>query len=111
MKAVLAIVMLGSAAISPCTQPTPVVQPDAQVVIPEAGSACASACARMKRLHCPGWEGSPGKDGRFGTPDDDSCTVVCKNTERAAVDAPGISLKPACIARAKTCDSALDCYR
>ena len=75
---------------------------------PEAGGPedCAPACANLARLRCPGWEGSPGEDERYGTPDDVSCAQACVDLLTAD---PTFTLAPRCVAKVDSCDAADSC--
>jgi len=59
-------------------------------------SACVRACAVLTALKCPEAEAPPGGD---------PCSVVCQRTE----DAKKISLKPLCVADAKTVEAVRAC--
>jgi hypothetical protein len=76
---------------------------------PEAGTAedCADACDNLERLHCPGWEGSPGTDEEYGTADDVPCTQVCEDLMNAD---PTLTLYPKCASTADTCEAIEKCF-
>lgn len=67
---------------------------------------CAPACANLEKMKCPGWQGSPGDDGVFGTPDDVSCVDVCVDT----MEEPTATLHPKCTAAAESCEAVEECF-
>ena len=69
---------------------------DAEAMDGAKRSACARACAVLTALKCPEAEAPPGGD---------PCSVVCQRTE----DAKKISLKPLCVADAKTVEAVRAC--
>jgi hypothetical protein len=86
--------------------------------VPDAGAAtrqvppeCSEACATLRRLHCAGERGSPGRDERYGTADDVSCERVCADLEAAAKEVPAYSLHPACISASSSCSAVAACAR
>ncbi|MCP4601173.1 MAG: hypothetical protein GY847_11730 [Proteobacteria bacterium] len=77
-------------------------------VDPDAGTAedCDVACANLARLKCPGWEGSPGADERYGTEDDISCVEVCEEL----LEEPTMTLYPRCTSKASSCEQFDKCF-
>lgn len=82
------------------TVPVPPLPPDAENV-------CEKSCDNLGMLKCPGWDGSPGADEKFGTADDISCAQVCR--ERIPVD-PDLVFYHRCMATAVSCKAAEACY-
>jgi hypothetical protein len=72
---------------------------------------CKDACANLRKLHCPGERGSPGKDEQYGTKDDVTCDRVCADLETAAKTAAPYSLHPACIKAAGSCSAVAACAK
>lgn len=77
----------------------------------EPERSCMDACMHMQDLGCQGWRGSPGEDEIWLTKDDVSCTRVCTDVEIEAIEAPGLSLHPDCVAAAASCGAADECFR
>jgi hypothetical protein len=69
--------------------------------------ACENACKNLKRLDCPGWKGTPGKDEVFGTDDDISCTTACIDIVNSD---PSVTLNQNCVAVANSCKEVDDCF-
>lgn len=68
---------------------------------------CERACAALARYKCPGYQGSPGADDVYGTPDDVTCEAAC---EYAAVQTDiGIDLNLGCVAAAQSCTEVEAC--
>lgn len=72
---------------------------------------CTRACATLRTLKCPGYQGAPGQDEKYGTGDDVSCEAACSDFERAALTVPAYSVHPDCISAAKTCAAVTACAR
>jgi hypothetical protein len=79
-----------------------------QTLVPEL---CRRACKNLNKLGCAGRMGSPGYDDVWGTDDDIPCAIVCAEIEEAAREVPGLSLNPACQAKALDCRQASECIR
>ena len=62
---------------------------------------CAAACRNLERLHCPGWQGSPGPDDVADTDDDVPCDRACEYA--AGQQDIGVDLKLDCVAAAQSC--------
>ena len=90
----------------PGAPPAPV---DGGVETTAIPKVCHDACTTLRALKCPGYQGSPGKDERYGTPDDVSCDRVCADFENAAKTAAPYSIHPACIAGATSCAAVARC--
>ena len=84
-----------------------VYQPPPDNPIDNDPSNCSAACDNLKRLGCPGWEGSPGKDEQFGTDDDVSCEDVCVDVVNTD---PSVTLNQTCTADAESCDEVEACF-
>ncbi len=93
MQLTLVVVLLGCA-----PMPAPV-QP------PKDADACEAFCTLARTMACTGYEGSPGQDERFGTPDDVPCVQVCRDT---LADGAYTSDR-ACLNTARTCLAAEAC--
>jgi len=66
---------------------------------------CLMFCDTLGKMGCPGAEGSPGPDERYGTNDDRPCDEVC-----GAIVATGVYTGNAqCLVQAQTCDIAERC--
>lgn len=78
-------------------------------VNPEAGTVedCGDACNRLEELQCPGWEGSPGTDEEFGTPDDVDCMTVCEDLME---NNETLTLYPKCTSEAESCEEVEQCF-
>ena len=74
---------------------------------PDSEDVCGRSCENLGILKCPGWQGSPGADESFGTPDDIPCAQVCR--ERLPVD-PDLLFYHRCMATAGSCEAAEACY-
>lgn len=89
-----------------CPPPGPV-QPDEPPAPPgfDAADVCDAAAQNMKRLRCPGWQGSPGRDEQHGTGDEGEVgfAEVCRDNEEAAGGIAALSLHPDCVAAARDC--------
>ena len=66
---------------------------------------CAAACANLEQLGCDGAEGSPGVDEEYGTEDDVPCEDVCRDVMEG-----GITMHPACVAAAESCEAVDECF-
>jgi len=80
--------------------------PIVETVAPDVGDPgdCALACGRLIELGCDGAEGSPGKDGEWGTEDDASCIEVC----RIVVES-GIGMNQECVSKIEGCSDLDNC--
>jgi hypothetical protein len=67
---------------------------------------CEAACDNLLELGCDGAEGSPGPDEEYGTPDDVPCADVC----REIMTEGGITMHPACVAEAESCEAVEECF-
>jgi hypothetical protein len=67
---------------------------------------CEAACERIEELGCDGAEGSPGPDEEYGTKDDVPCVEVCRNVMIEG----GVSMHPACVSDAESCEAADACF-
>jgi hypothetical protein len=90
----------------PAAPPAPI---DGGVESSTIPKVCHDACTTLRNLKCAGYQGSPGKDEKFGTADDVSCDRVCADLEVAAKTAAPYSLHPACIAGATSCAAVAKC--
>lgn len=69
-------------------------------------NGCAAACDNLGKMQCDGWEGSPGPDEVYGTPDDVGCAQACRDI----VGATSITLNTVCISRSRSCTQAALCF-
>lgn len=104
---VLSLVLL--AALCACKHVPDVIYIPGPPVPEDAGKAeeCAAACANLERMQCPGWEGSPGFDEVYGTPDDVSCTAACVEIVESG---PTVTLNQRCTAAATSCEQVDACF-
>ena len=68
---------------------------------------CEEACTNLRKLQCPGWDGSPGADDTMGTADDVPCTPTC---EEIKAQDPEFGAYLGCQADASNCDAADACF-
>jgi hypothetical protein len=66
----------------------------------ESGPACDGLCGTLGRYGCPGAQGNPGPDERYGTDDDVSCPEQCR---RSVTEAPWMLDYASCGAAAASC--------
>lgn len=67
---------------------------------------CRSACQNLERLGCDESRGSPGPDDIFGTEDDISCFVVCRELTREKT----FTLNQKCISEIDSCLEVDSCF-
>ena len=80
------------------------VTPTPEPVSPAAD--CALACENLVDMGCPGSEGSPGFDEKYGTDDDVPCADACVEL---SIESPFFPLE--CIILAVSCDGVSACFK
>lgn len=97
LAALTALALVGAQGGSCHREPTPRPEP-APLGDSAAPGDCSAACSHLRDLGCPA--GQP-------TPKGASCEEVCQSTEDSGV----VTLNPACVARAASCDAVDNCTR